>query len=1125
MSHFTRTLFLIVLCLLYSTYSKATTYYAVVSGNWNVLTTWTTVGCGSWVVPATLPTSTDDVIVCNGVFLTCNINTSINSITVTSNATFQNGGNSTTNRSVTILNSLNILNDGTLIQHSIVDPTTTLFAGFEFFSPASLVRVNNWFSTNLSLVNSVSSNFGHVFLNTNTGIAWWNNQDLGSVRIIQGDLTVGATCQTFLDNTINPVNVSIGGNLLLDGKLNVKDSNFGNATFTVVGNGIINATGKFTGIFNGYDTFNFVINDLTTLPGSVFNGLQDGIGNSFLTVNGIFTSAGDFYGINAPTKLNNGVPTIIINSLSYTNGIFMGSYTHNINGLASISIQNHATVNFTNAGNKVNLLGLASLSGNKTTTRLQFFVGGNLTISGVSTCEFKTSESAGEESTVVNGTYTSTAAKTIFNGSLDETNGHKVKITLGGLLMSGGSVWFSENASDSTFLTVNGTVQLSGGIAILKSSTGRALFTANGLFTQNLVSSVLYLHGYDQILQTSASNDTIELTANGDFVQSGGILYFDDFDSPALQQININGSVFSISNSASMQRAGSGTSLNFSRINFINQGNIAYFRNLNHNIRQCKQYVKAGCTVDVTSGPVQISSHNSAMLDMLTVESGGILSVGTNQISSDTVFAFTGVTIADGGRLRLARTQGLFDNSNNPVLRKSGGMNYFLGANSIVEYNTNTYARVSGINVGIATLPQHKYGILEINHVGPTTTWISPTFMPTFTNAVYVRTQLIMTAGEFNLCDAPGNPASAGRYVFIENPSPSAIVRTGGFIRSEALNHSSRIVWTISNVVGNYTVPFGYSASDYIPLTYTLNSSNAGVVSFSTYHTPATNLPWPTGVTNLASNSGLTPDNRNATVDRFWRISGTGASPNYSLNFSYAASELPAIPFNTPSSMWASAYSTTTNAWLPLTAGQTSLPYQVNLPIATKNIHWALASYLSVLPLEWASISAIEQGKDVRVNWSTFTEKNTDFFKVYKAVSNSSFVEIGQLPAAGNSNELRNYSIIDNDASSTSAYYKIKETDFNGDEYWSDVAYYKSQDKNYELSAWYNETISMLQIILPKTSSSGVVTIYDMTGRLLFEKNAKNEDLFMLPLNLPRNNIYLLRFLSEEGSYSIKFSM
>ena len=80
-----------------------------------------------------------------------------------------------------------------LIQHSFIDPTLTLFAGVEFFGSTSTVRVNNWFSTGVSLVNSVSSNFGNVFLNFNTGASWWNNQDLGinsSLNLeLNGELT------------------------------------------------------------------------------------------------------------------------------------------------------------------------------------------------------------------------------------------------------------------------------------------------------------------------------------------------------------------------------------------------------------------------------------------------------------------------------------------------------------------------------------------------------------------------------------------------------------------------------------------------------------------------------------------------------------------------------------------------------------------------------------------------------------------------------------------------------------------------------------------------------------------------------------------------------------------------
>ena len=108
---------------------------------------------------------------------------------------------------------MNILSGGSLIQQSILNPTSTLFAGVEFFDPASSFTVTNWFSITLPLINSVSSNFGNVALNLNTGAGWWNNQGLGVTRLVQGNLSVGANCQTFLDNTVSPVNINIGGGI------------------------------------------------------------------------------------------------------------------------------------------------------------------------------------------------------------------------------------------------------------------------------------------------------------------------------------------------------------------------------------------------------------------------------------------------------------------------------------------------------------------------------------------------------------------------------------------------------------------------------------------------------------------------------------------------------------------------------------------------------------------------------------------------------------------------------------------------------------------------------------------------------------------------------------------------
>ncbi|MBL7924060.1 MAG: hypothetical protein JNL88_07670, partial [Bacteroidia bacterium] len=594
-----------------------------------------------------------------------------------------------------------------------------------------------------------------------------------------------------------------------------------------------------------------------------------------------------------------------------------------------------------------------------------------------------------------------------------------------------------------------------------------------------------------------------------------------NYDSPAEQRIYINGPSYTISNSATMERAGYGTSSSFARIIFEYPGTVTYFRNLAHTIQQCKQSIKSGCTVNVTSGPFQLSSHAATQLDMLTIEAGAVLSMGLHQLVSDTVHAHCGLTLQDNARLRISRTQGLYDGTANAAISSRGGMNYFLGAGSTVEYNTTTYARVTGINVGMANLPQHKYGILEINHTGAAGTWVSPTYLPGFTNAVYIRTKLIMTAGEFNLADAGGNPASGGRWVMIENPSPSALVRNGGYIRSEAMDHSARIVWTINAVAGTYLIPWGYSAAEYIPLTYQLTGGSAGTVSFSTYRTPPSNLPWPVGVNNLASHIGLTPDNRSATVDRFWRMAQTGSAPVLNLSFNYAGIELPGLPYNSPALMRAHAYNTSTNRWLAALPGQAASAYTVSVPSAGGQTHWALASMNAPLPLEWVSMQAEKDGAHVAIRWTTLSEKDCDFFTVCKSLDGINFEALTSTPASGNTGSLNAYLIYDYHAASKKGYYRIAETDLNGEVHWSEVFNYSPAEAGIDFFVW-KDPVSQLHLLKFPDAEPGTLFIYHSDGRLLFSEPLVSGSPFTLPTQLKTGEAYIIRFLNPYTSYSLK---
>jgi hypothetical protein len=115
----------------------------------------------------------------------------------------------------------------------------------------------------------------------------------------------------------------------------------------------------------------------------------------------------------------------------------------------------------------------------------------------------------------------------------------------------------------------------------------------------------------------------------------------------------------------------------------------------------------------------------------------------------------------------------------------------------------------------------------------------------------------------------------------------------------------------------------------------------------------------------------------------------------------------------------------------------TTLDPQINrtglsLENLSNDFYPASVSSSSPLPIELVSYEAMCNGNSVNINWSTAAESNNDFFTIYKSLDEKTWTEFRKINGAGNSNQLRNYSITDNDYLGDETYYQLKQTDFNG---------------------------------------------------------------------------------------------
>ena len=89
----------------------------------------------------------------------------------------------------------------------------------------------------------------------------------------------------------------------------------------------------------------------------------------------------------------------------------------------------------------------------------------------------------------------------------------------------------------------------------------------------------------------------------------------------------------------------------------------------------------------------------------------------------------------------------------------------------------------------------------------------------------------------------------------------------------------------------------------------------------------------------------------------------------------------------------------------------------------------------SALPITLASFKATllnDIEKRVIIDWSTHSESNNDYFTIYKSYDGYVWFELSKVQGAGNSNTILNYSTIDNNPKEGHQYYKLRQTDYDG---------------------------------------------------------------------------------------------
>ena len=93
------------------------------------------------------------------------------------------------------------------------------------------------------------------------------------------------------------------------------------------------------------------------------------------------------------------------------------------------------------------------------------------------------------------------------------------------------------------------------------------------------------------------------------------------------------------------------------------------------------------------------------------------------------------------------------------------------------------------------------------------------------------------------------------------------------------------------------------------------------------------------------------------------------------------------------------------------------------------------------LPVEFLNVTATADNNKVNVIWSTASETNNNYFTIERSADGISFIPLANVKGAGNSNTVISYEYVDNNPIKGVSYYKIKQTDYNGNFKYSKTVY------------------------------------------------------------------------------------
>lgn len=450
---------------------------------------------------------------------------------------------------------------------------------------------------------------------------------------------------------------------------------------------------------------------------------------------------------------------------------------------------------------------------------------------------------------------------------------------------------------------------------------------------------------------------------------------------------------------------------------------------------------------------------------------------------------------------------------------------YFYTINGTSIFNTNQhYVKVGGIfnnfNGNSTYTNTGTAGTLEFNGTGPqfynqgaSQLDLNFVVMNNSGSGVTLSSDMFIKSSTGTLTLTNGIISTGSNRVDVANGTATSVStgNTNSYI-------SGNLYRTLSGSAGSYDFPLGTSSS--------YQRAN---ITFTT----ATTIPriqsrfdsWPSGPNTQGGTECSTTYNLPSQNNGYWTLTAS-ANPT---SGTYNCTLYPTGATNTAGA----------NGWTVEKSSVVGGPWILNGTCAASTVAvvnrtgmngfsvFGVAQATNPLPIELLSFTGHSEGEQNLLEWVTATELNNDYFTVERSVDGILYEEVGRTPGAGNSNMELSYMMYDPYPYYPLTYYRLKQTDYNGEYSYSPMISISNQNEGgVEFGGVYpNPSEGIFNVKMYSSGNYSItISIVDIYGHTVYTENRSltmGEQTLMVDGHRWASGVYFIHIISSNKQLNV----